>query len=62
MGYVMSDKARRKYKKAMADEQFLSEMLSVHGDKKPGFFAGEIEKHMWAAAYQGYCAAKGIQL
>lgn len=47
----MTPEIQKLYKKAIKDEIFLQAILEADGDKKPWFFAHEVEKILFATMY-----------
>lgn len=55
----MTDNIKKLYKRARADEKFLSEIKNDSANnKKPGIFAHWMEEHLFAMCYYGWYIAK----
>lgn len=51
----MSPKIQRLYDAAINDAEFNDQMLNADPlDKRPGFFSGELEQHLYASIYYGW--------
>lgn len=54
----MTTYVRDIYKGGRRNDEFLKAIKDADGDKKPGFFASDLEKHLFAGVYYGWLVNK----
>jgi hypothetical protein len=55
---MIAPKVLSLYNKACLDREFLQAIKEADNDKKPGYFAKDIEKALFASIYYGYLVGK----
>jgi hypothetical protein len=55
---MITEKTLNVYIKACNDKGFLSDIKKSDNDKKPGIFASDLQKALFAAIYYGYIVGK----
>lgn len=50
----MTEKIKALYKRAINDTEFLAAIKSADGDEKPGLFASDLKKILFATIYYGW--------
>lgn len=54
----MTEEIKIVYKSACNNSEFLFDIAEADDDKKPGIFASELEKHIFATIYYGWLVGK----
>lgn len=54
----MRQQIKEIYESALKNQDFLKDIWEADRDKKPGFFASNLEKHVFASFYYGWLVGK----
>ena len=54
----MNEQAEYIYKKAVKNKEFLTDIKKADNDKKPGYFADEVERSLFSLTYYGWIVGK----